>query len=114
MVFFVIIIIIIAIIILDQLAFTHEIILLNKANQRKTHKKSREKEQHDTEATEKESKIFLSLTMTNNLKCVLQKDFDKLFSWKRTVIKKVVYSVEGLYKIAAPEILLFSAGAYNT
>ena len=40
LVFFVFIIIIIIIIILDQLAFTHEIILLNKANQRKTHTKN--------------------------------------------------------------------------
>lgn len=44
------------------------------------HKKSREKEQHDTEATEKEGKIFLSLTITSYLKCVLQKDVDKLCS----------------------------------
>ena len=79
------------------------------------HKKSREKEQHDchTEATKKESKIRLSLTITSYLKCVLQKDFDKMFSWKRTVIKKLVYSVVGFYKIAAPKILLFSAGAFS-
>ena len=40
LVFFVIIIIIIIIIILDQIAFTHEIILLNKGNQRKTRTKN--------------------------------------------------------------------------
>lgn len=55
LVIFAIIIIIIVLIILDQLAFTHEIILLDKANQRKTRTKSLGKKDNTT-VTQKQPK----------------------------------------------------------